>query len=102
MSTIGKTQITITFISPTEHVAEGDRIFASHAKWMEETHHRTGELAMLRYNIIKGPKLENPLSRLQPRQGIQCSSWTRCTKIRRVSTITGRGHRKNGKTSVHW
>ena len=39
MSTIGKTQITITFISPPEHVAEGERIFASHAKWMEETHH---------------------------------------------------------------
>ena len=61
MSTIGKTQITITFISPPEHVAEGERIFASHAKWMEETHHRTGELAMLRYNIIKGPELENPI-----------------------------------------
>jgi len=30
MSTIGKTQITITFIAPSEHVAEGDRIFASH------------------------------------------------------------------------
>jgi hypothetical protein len=28
---------------------------------MEETHHRDGELAMLRYNIIKGPELENPI-----------------------------------------
>jgi hypothetical protein len=61
MSTIGKTQITITFICPPEHVAEGEKLFASHAKWMEETHHKTGELAMLRYNIIKGPELENPL-----------------------------------------
>ncbi len=61
MSTIGKTQITITFICPKEHVAEGEGIFASHAKWMETTHHRSGELAMLRYNIIKAPELKNPL-----------------------------------------
>ncbi len=61
MSTIGKTQITIIFIAPPEHVAEGDRIFQSHAAWMERTHHRDGELALLRYNIIKAPELENPL-----------------------------------------
>jgi len=61
MSTIGKTQITITFIAPQEAVAEGERIFESHAKWMAETHHKDGELALLRYNIIKGPELENPL-----------------------------------------
>ncbi|HML94994.1 MAG TPA: hypothetical protein PKC29_06155 [Thermodesulfobacteriota bacterium] len=60
MSTIGKVQITIVFICPPELAAEGERIFASHAKWMEETHHKTGELAMLRYNVIKGPELENP------------------------------------------
>ncbi len=61
MSTIGNTQITITFICPAEHVAEGERIFESHAKWMKETHHRSGELELLRYHIIKGPELENPL-----------------------------------------
>lgn len=61
MSTVGKTQITITFICPPDAVAEGERIFASHAKWMEASHHKDGELAMLRYNIIKGPELENPL-----------------------------------------
>ena len=61
MSTVGKTQITIIFIAPPELVAEGDRIFQSHAAWMERTHHRDGELALLRYNIIKAPELENPL-----------------------------------------
>ncbi|MGI9533559.1 MAG: hypothetical protein ACR2NW_01285 [Thermodesulfobacteriota bacterium] len=60
-SNIGKTQITIIFIAPPDLEAEGDRIFASHAAWMERTHHRDGELMLIRYNIIKGPELENPL-----------------------------------------
>ena len=28
---------------------------------MEQTHHREGELALLIYNIVKGPELSNPL-----------------------------------------
>ena len=58
---IGKTQITIIFIAPPNLVAEGDRIWASHAAWMERTHYKEGELALLRYNIVKGPELSNPL-----------------------------------------
>jgi len=61
MSTVGKTQITIMFIAPPESVAEGERIFASHAAWMERTHYRDGDLALMRYNIIKAPELEQPL-----------------------------------------
>lgn len=61
MPTIGKTQITIIWIVPPEHVEEGDRIFESHAGWMASTHPRIGELALIRYNIIKAPELENPL-----------------------------------------
>ena len=57
----GKTQITIIFTATSDLVAEGDRIFASHAKWMERTHYREGELALLRYNIVKGPELSNPM-----------------------------------------
>ncbi len=62
MSTIGKTQVTIIFIAPPELVEEGDRIFASHAAWMERTHSREGELALLRYNIIKAPELKVPFN----------------------------------------
>lgn len=69
MSTVGKTQITIIFIAPPELVAEGDRIFASHAAWMERTHHRDGELALMRYNIIKAPELEAPLDPTSPPTG---------------------------------
>ncbi len=63
MSTVGKVQITIVFIGPPENVAEGERKFESQAIWMEATNHKTGELAMLRYNNIKGPELENPFDR---------------------------------------
>ena len=65
MSTIDKTQLTIIFITPPELVDEGDKIFASHAAWMEREHNREGELSLLRYNIIKAPELKeafNPSS----------------------------------------
>jgi len=58
----GKTQISFIFTVPPNLVAEGDRIFASHASWMERTHHREGELALFLYNIVKGPELSNPLN----------------------------------------
>ena len=61
MSHKGKTQLTIVFTAPPDQVAEGDRIFASHAKWMQNTHSREGEKALLHYNVVKGPELSNPL-----------------------------------------
>ncbi len=61
MSHKGKTQITFIFTATPEQEAEGDRLFASHAAWMEKTHHREGQLAMLLYNVVKGPELSNPL-----------------------------------------
>lgn len=61
MSHTGKTQISFIFSVPADLVAEGDRIFASHASWMEKTHHREGELALLLYNVVKGADVSNPL-----------------------------------------
>ncbi len=61
MSHEGKTQISVIFTVPPDLVAEGDRIFASHAAWMERTHYREGELALLLYNTVKGAELSNPL-----------------------------------------
>ena len=61
MSHEGKTQITFLFTASPDQVEEGDRIFASHAAFMEETHHRDGELALLRYNVVKGSELSNSL-----------------------------------------
>ena len=61
MSHKGKIQITIMFITGPEQVAEGDRIFKSHAAWMARTHHREGPKAMLLYNLVKGPERENAM-----------------------------------------
>ena len=61
MSQKGNTMITMMFTAGPEATAEGDRLFASHAKWMEESHQRDGELALLRYNVAKGPEYSNSL-----------------------------------------
>jgi hypothetical protein len=45
---------------PADQVAEGDRLFVSHGKWMETSHPRSGELALLSYNVSKGAELSNP------------------------------------------
>ncbi len=57
----GKTQLSFIFTVPADLVAEGDRIFTSHAAWMESTHYREGELALLLYNVVKGVESSNPL-----------------------------------------
>jgi len=61
MSHKGKIQLTIIFTAPPDLAEEGDRIFKSHAAWMAGSHYREGEKALLRYNIVKGPELSNPV-----------------------------------------
>jgi hypothetical protein len=56
-----KIQLTLIIIAPADQVAEGDRIFRSHGAWMESTHYRTGEKALLSYNVSKAPELSNPM-----------------------------------------
>ena len=56
-----KTQLTFIIIAPPDQVAEGDRLWKSHAAWMEATHYRDGEKALLSYNVSKGPELSDPL-----------------------------------------
>jgi hypothetical protein len=46
-----KVQLTLIIIAPPDQAAEGDRIFKSHGSWMESTHYRTGEKALLSYNV---------------------------------------------------
>ena len=57
----GKIQLMFTIIAPPDQVEEGDRIFRSHAPWIEATHHRTGDKALLSYDVSKAPELKNPL-----------------------------------------
>ena len=61
MSHKGKTQLTYIFTVPPDLVAEGDRLFESHAAWMERTHPRDGDQALLSYTVVKGPEPSNPL-----------------------------------------
>src|SRR6476620_10000413 len=55
-----KMQLTLVITAPPDQVAEGDRCFKSHGAWMESTHYRTGDKALLCYNATKGPELSDP------------------------------------------
>jgi hypothetical protein len=57
----GKVHLNISFSVGPDQVAEADRLFASHGPWMEASHPRSGDLALLSYNVSKGPELSNPL-----------------------------------------
>ena len=46
MAHVGKTQLTYVISVPSDLVAEGDRLFASHGPWMESTHGRSGDTAL--------------------------------------------------------
>jgi hypothetical protein len=56
-----KIQLTLIIIAPSDQAAEGDRLFQSHGSWMESTHYRSGEKALLSYNVSKAPELSNPM-----------------------------------------
>jgi hypothetical protein len=59
MAQKGKVQLAYVISAPPSEVAEGDRLFKSHAAWMESTHHRSGDTALLSYNVSKAPELSN-------------------------------------------
>ena len=56
-----KIQLTFIIVAPADQAAEGDRLFRSHGSWMEATHHRSGEKALLSYNVSKAPELSDPM-----------------------------------------
>ena len=68
----GKTQLTFIIVAPPDQVAEGDRIFASHAPWMKATHHRDGDKALLTYDVSKAPELSNPMDPSSAPTGNTC------------------------------
>ncbi|MFN2440246.1 MAG: hypothetical protein ABR503_13670 [Chitinophagaceae bacterium] len=61
MSHSGKLQFLIVVSSTPANAAEGDRIFSSHAEWMERTHYREGNKALLTYDVSKAAEMENPM-----------------------------------------
>ena len=58
--TIGKTRLTFTFTVPAKSVALADKVFACHAGWMDKTHHHTGPMALLSYDVSKMAELTDP------------------------------------------
>lgn len=49
----GKAHYFMAFKCAAEHEAEGDRVFARHAEWMERTHPKEGDEALLQYTVSK-------------------------------------------------
>lgn len=72
MAHIGKIQLSYVIVCPPEEVAEGDRIFRTHGPWMEASHPRSGEKALLSYNLSKAPELSNLLDPSSAPTGNTC------------------------------
>jgi hypothetical protein len=68
----GKIQLTFVIVAPPNLAEEGDRLFRSHAPWMEATHHREGDKALLSYNVSKAPELSNPMDPSSAPTGNTC------------------------------
>jgi hypothetical protein len=68
----GKIQFTLVMVAPPDQVQEGDRLFRSHAPWMAATHHRSGDKALLSYNLAKAPELSNPMDPTSAPTGNTC------------------------------
>lgn len=72
MSHKGKVQLIYVITAPADQEAEGDRLFRSHQAWMEKSHHRSGEQALLSYNVSKAPELSNPMDASSAPTGKVC------------------------------
>ena len=57
----GKIQLLVVMTAPAELVDQGREMFKDHAGWMEKTHHKDGDKALLRYNLSIAPELTNPM-----------------------------------------
>lgn len=57
----GKIQLTFVISAPPDQAAEGDRLFGTHGPWMEATHHRSGDKALLSYTVSKAQEVSNPM-----------------------------------------
>ena len=68
----GKTQLTIVIVAPPDQAEEGDRIFRTHAPWMQATHHRDGDKALVSYDVAKAPELSNPMDPSSAPTGNTC------------------------------
>ena len=69
MARVGNVQLTIIITANSVQTVEGDRLFEDHATWIEKTHHREGDKAMLIYDVSKAFELSNPLDPTSEKTG---------------------------------
>jgi hypothetical protein len=69
MARKGNIQLMFLITAGPDQVAEGDRLFADHAVWMEKTHHQDGDKALLIYDVSKVEELSNPLDPTSEKTG---------------------------------
>ncbi len=93
----GKTHLTFIFKASQADVAEGDRLFASHNRWMAKTHHREGPKALLTYNVSKGADPATPSTRVPLRAGRPSTCWTKSTESGRYRGSLAAGHVRLGR-----
>ena len=55
-------------------VLEGMRTITDHGVWMEKTHHREGDKALLVYDDSKAPERSNPMDACSEFTGNTCFS----------------------------
>ena len=72
MANHGKIQLVFVITAPPDQVDEGKRIFQSHAPWMEASHHRDGDKALLSYDVSIAPELSNPMDANSAPTGNTC------------------------------
>ena len=59
----GKTMMTLVFTVHRKRVAEGKLLLASHAAWVKQAHARTGDDALLRYDVTSAREPSSALNR---------------------------------------
>lgn len=72
MARRGKVLLNYVIIAPEEAAEEGRRIFASHGPWMERTHPRDGDRALISYEVAITPELSNPMDMTSEPTGRTC------------------------------
>lgn len=72
MARKGKVLLNYVIIAPADAAEEGRRIFASHGPWMERTHPKHGDAALVTYDVAIAPELSNPLDTSSEPTGRTC------------------------------
>ena len=98
MAYTGKIQLTVIFTATPDLVAEGDRIFNSHAAWMAKSHYRDGNKALsCSTTSSRARNCRIPWIRRRRRRATRALSSPKCTRAELVWMITGNRVPRDGR-----